>query len=96
MYFHPRLFLYPSERSTLAIGYHATYEDRKGGDMVVLRHKADSLHRYYSRNRSMRNTFDAGWEYKVRKTDRLNVKASVSLYSRDISTAVFGMRSLQN
>lgn len=95
-FFHPRLFFYPDARNTFSLGYNATYEDRKGGDMQVLQHKTDSLHRYFTGNRSFRNTVDASWENKLNTADRINARATVSFFNRNISTSVFGMKAMQN
>lgn len=94
-FFHPRLFLYPDKKNSFSVGYNFTYEDRNGGDMQVLHKTADSLHRFFIKNRSFRNTLDAGWENKLNITDRLNLKATVSFYDRNIETNTFGMKAGQ-
>ncbi len=94
-FFHPRLFYYPDAKNSLNIGYNATYEDRMGGDMQVLHHTADNLHRFFIENKSLRNTLDAGWENRLNATDRLNGRATISFFNREISTATFGMKAIQ-
>lgn len=95
VFFHPRLFFYPNEKQTFIVGYNLTMEDRKGGDMQVLDQKPDNSHQFFIQNKSIRNTFDADFETKLNATDRLNIKGSASLFNRDISTNVFGMKANQ-
>lgn len=95
VFFHPRLFIYPGTRSTITAGYNLTYEDRNGGDMQVIHHEADAQHQFFIQNKLLRNTLDAGWNYSVNKTDKLSVKGTVSFFSRNITTSVFGMRAGQ-
>ncbi len=94
-FFHPKLFLYPGKSQTVAVGYNLTYEDRKGGDMLVLHHAKDNTHQFFIQNQSLRNTFDAQWEDRLNKTGRLTLKGSISFFKRDISTNVFGMKAGQ-
>lgn len=92
---HPRLFLYPNSKQSITLGYNLTWEERRGGDMLVLDKKADNTHRFFIGNTSLRNTIDGSWENKLNSTDRLNFKGSISFFNRNISAAVFGMKGNQ-
>lgn len=94
-FFHPKLFLYPTEKNTVTLEYNSTYENRNGGDMQVLHTTKDANHQFFIRNKSFRNTIAASWENKLNKTDRLNFKGLYNFFNRDITTNVFGMKALQ-
>lgn len=91
VFIHPRLFLYGKSNSTVAIGYTLNYEDRRGGDMLVLDHQANSAHQFFISNKSLRNTADISWEKQLANEASFTAKASTSFLSRDISSNVFGM-----
>lgn len=95
VFFHPKLFFYPNTKQTVTVGYNLTYEDRNGGDMKVLHQTADALHRFFIKNKSLRNTIDAQWENKLNSTDLLIVKGTSSFFNRGITTSVFGMKASQ-
>ena len=90
-FLHPRFFFYPDASNTITVGYHLTTENRTGGDMQVLHNLPDSLHRFFIRNRSTRQTIDGEWEQRLNKTDRLVLKGNASFYNREILTNGFGM-----
>lgn len=94
-FIHPRLFYYPNERQTFTIGYTLTFDNRKGGDMIVLHNKADQSHQFFIQNKSARNNIDATWQYNIRPDEQLNIKANAGFFDRDINTNVFGMRADQ-
>jgi outer membrane receptor for ferrienterochelin and colicins len=53
---HPKLFLYPSEKTTISIGNSFTKGERTGGDIQVVKGNADLLHTYFEKNKTLRNT----------------------------------------
>ncbi len=81
---HPRLFLYPDDKTTITLGYTGTFEKRNGGDMQVLAGKADSLHRYYEDNTIHRNSFELTAERKLPGQKELHFKNSLSSFTRTI------------
>ena len=70
-FFHPTLFLYPDKRNMISIGYNGVFENRNGGDMLVLKDKADNQHQYFDQNKIFRNTADINWENKISSKDFL-------------------------
>jgi len=92
---HPRFFLYPNEKNTISLGLTTNFEERKGGDMLVLRNFRDSQHQFFILNRSYRNTIDLVWDDKISSKDKLTVKGTASWYYRNISTNTFGMKGKQ-
>jgi outer membrane receptor for ferrienterochelin and colicins len=95
VFVHPRLFFYPSTKQTLIVGYNFTYEERKGGDMLVLQNKQNNIHQFFNQSKSIRNTADVELDTKLNATDKLIFKGVASFFNRDINTNVFGMKAKQ-
>jgi outer membrane receptor for ferrienterochelin and colicins len=92
---HPTLFLYPDDKNMIYFGYNGVFENRKGGDMQVLKDREDNLHQYFVDNRSNRHTVDGYWENKINASDRFVLKGTGSGFYRGITTNVFGMKAKQ-
>ncbi|MEO8174531.1 MAG: TonB-dependent receptor, partial [Sediminibacterium sp.] len=95
VFVHPRVFLYGGPSSTVILGYTLSYEDRNGGDMLVLNKKTSAQHQFFIQNKSLRNTADITWEKKLGHDAVFSTKASTSFFNRDVSTNVFGMKANQ-
>jgi len=95
LFVHPNIFIYPNKSNLLSIGYNGVFEDRKGGDMLVLDQKADNQHQYFNQDKIFRNTIDAVWENKINTKDRFSMKATSSWLNRHIETNTFGMKANQ-
>ena len=94
-FLHPRLFIYPNAKNQIAIGYQLTTENRIGGDMQVVKDKADNVHQFFIRNKSLRNTIDAAWENNLKNGSRINFKGTGSIYDRSAITNSFGLSATQ-
>jgi len=92
---HPALFLYPDEKNMIYFGYNGVFENRKGGDMQVLKQRGSPAHQYFVSNQSARHSVDGYWENKINAGDRLVMKGTGSWFDRDIKTNVFGMKAKQ-
>jgi outer membrane receptor for ferrienterochelin and colicins len=92
---HPTFFAYPNEKNSISVGLNSTFEEREGGDMVVLRNRRDVDHQFHILNRSYRNTLDASWERKMNKTDKLIIKGIGSWFYRNITSNNFGLKGKQ-
>ncbi|WP_165784656.1 TonB-dependent receptor [Solitalea longa] len=84
---HPRLFFYPNEKTKIIAGYTGTFENRLGGDMKVIGNKSDEIHRFFERNNIDRHSAELSLDHTFAKSDRLSVRASLSSFTRGISTA---------
>ena len=89
----PRLFLYPSDATTLWVELAATVEDREGGDIAAIEDEADG---YVERSTSERFTSRARLDHAFSETATLTLKQSVSRFDRrlerptDVSDIGFG------
>ncbi len=93
---HPKLFLYLDKKSTLSVGFSGTYENRKGGDMEVVQHKANALHQYFIAHTSNRNTVDLTFDRKEKDGSGLLFKGSSSFLNRSIETQHYRFDGNQN
>ena len=82
--FHPKLFFYPNERSYVMIGNSLTAGNRTGGDMFVVKGRADANHTYFETNKSLRNTFTAEFDTKPDEAGHFTGKTSFSYFNRDL------------
>lgn len=92
---HPTLFFYPSVNSAISLGWSGSFETRDGGDMQVIQGKADNSHRYFENNKLQRNTFTLIAENRFGSAFTGTVKASYSVFSRDISTNTYLFNAVQ-
>lgn len=84
---HPKVFFYPSDKSTFIIGNSFTAGERTGGDISLVKGKPDSLHTYFENNKSTRNIITFSFEKKLNEKNNFNIKASYSFFDREISLA---------
>jgi outer membrane receptor protein involved in Fe transport len=92
---HPVFYTYPNEKNTISVGLNSTFEERRGGDMLVLKNITDADHQFYILNRSYRNSLDASWEKKFTSRDKIIVKGIGSWFYRNITSSTFGMKGRQ-
>jgi iron complex outermembrane receptor protein len=79
---NPKLFYYPSEKTTFWFGVNGTYDIRKGGDMVVLEDGASIENQYFEQNESKRANTQAVYETKFSDEKKLTIKNSISYFER--------------
>ena len=53
--FNPKVFYYPSDKTTLWFGLNGTYDDRVGGDVTKIESGQDGIHQYTEEN-------NVGWK----------------------------------
>ena len=87
--FNPKFYYYMDKSITLSLGVNASTEDRLGGDMQVINHKADSTHSYFQRNLSNRYSTQLKFEKKMENKNVLTVKNSLAYFSRDIEMPAY-------
>jgi iron complex outermembrane receptor protein/outer membrane receptor for ferrienterochelin and colicins len=81
--FHPKLFIYPNKKTIITIGNSITSGERTGGDIKVIKGKADASHQYFEKNKTVRNisTFELD---KRSGRNRFLAKQSFSVFDRAI------------
>lgn len=81
---NPRLFFYLDDKTRLVVGNSTSYQNRKGGDVFVIRDRRDALHRYFERNNSLRNITTLQLEREFSGGGRLVAKQSLAFFNREI------------
>ncbi|MFL5743791.1 MAG: TonB-dependent receptor domain-containing protein [Niastella sp.] len=92
---HPRFFFYPDSKTTIALGYTSTFETRNGGDMQVIKAKGDALHQFFEKNKTDRHTGDLLVDRTIGGDNRLQLKASVTSFDREITTNIHHFKGNQ-
>jgi outer membrane receptor for ferrienterochelin and colicins len=80
----PRVFFSLSDKSRLVVGNSTSYQNRKGGDVFVIRGRADDFHQYFEDNNSLRNITTLQFENEFADGSRLVAKQSLAFFSRRI------------
>ena len=86
---HPTLFFYPTEQTTISLGWSGSFEKRSGGDMIAISDKSNASHPYFETNQLNRNTLILVAESRLKNPLVLNVKGSFSNFSRDENTNTY-------
>ena len=82
---NPKLFLYPNESTTISIGNSFTRGERTGGDIVVIKNKADASHQYFEKNNTLRNIASIELDIKHGAKKRFVARQSFSVFDRSIN-----------
>lgn len=92
---HPTLFIYPSEKSYISLGWSGSFENRLGGDMLAIKDKTNPAHPYYEEDKLQRNMFTLINENKLNHGLTLSVKGSYSSFNRSVYTNTYGVTGYQ-
>ncbi len=82
--FNPRLFFYADDKTRLMIGNSTTYQNRKGGDVFVIRRQTDDFHQYFENNNSFRNITTLQFDRDFSGGRRIIAKQSLAFFNREI------------
>lgn len=81
---NPRLFFYADEKTRLMIGNSTTYQNRKGGDVFVIRGQEDNFHQYFENNNSFRNITTVQFDRDFSGGRKIIAKQSFAFFNREI------------
>jgi outer membrane receptor for ferrienterochelin and colicins len=82
----PRLFFYLNDQTRLTVGHSITRQSREGGDVFVIRGRADGLHQYFEKNESLRNITTVQLERGFGGGRSLVARQSLAFFRREIET----------
>jgi len=91
----PRFFFYPNNKTRVVIGNSTSYQNRKGGDVFVIRGEADSFHQYFENNDSLRNITTVQLERQFANGSRLLARQSLAFFNREIEIPDYGFKGRQ-
>lgn len=88
---NPRLFFYFDDKTRLVVANSASYQNRKGGDVFVIRGQADDFHQYFEKNNSFRNITTLQFDRDFTEGRKIIAKQSIAFFSRqtEISDYLF-------
>ncbi len=81
----PTLYFYPNATTTLRFGLNTTFDNRKGGDMQVLKSEPDTFHKYFEEDISKRFSTQLQFNKQLEKEKSIIIKNSVSYFDRAIN-----------
>lgn len=84
--FNPRLFYYPSNQTSVEFGINMNQEDRKGGNMALLRNQDAPANAFFEENRSFRINSQFQLNHELDENKRLQVKNAVNFFDRSLTT----------
>ncbi len=93
--FNPKLFYYPSEKTTVWFGLNGTYDDRIGGDITKIEEGENGIHQYTEKNISKRLSSQAVYRTQLDSISSFNVKNSVSFFDRYLTIPDFSFDGQQ-
>ncbi|MGN6541752.1 MAG: TonB-dependent receptor [Ginsengibacter sp.] len=91
----PTFYYYINPSTTLRFGVNGTYDNREGGDMIVLNKKADSLHQYFEEDNSSRFSSQLQFDKQFGENKSLTIKNSVSYFNRSIDETRYTFEGTQ-
>jgi iron complex outermembrane receptor protein/outer membrane receptor for ferrienterochelin and colicins len=92
---NPRIFFYPNDKTRLMIGNSTTYQNRKGGDVFVIRGQTDNLHQYFENNNSFRNITTLQFDRDFSGGRRIVAKQSLAFFKREIEIPDYAFNGRQ-
>ena len=93
--FNPKLFYYPNDRSQFWTGINGTYDNRLGGDITKIRNGESGIHRFTENNRSVRISTQTVYENRVKESQSLQIKNSISYFDRSLESTDYDFSGRQ-
>lgn len=91
----PRLFFYLNDTTRMTVGNSLSYQNRKGGDVVVIRDRADALHQYFENNESIRNITTFQFDRELSDGAKFVAKQSLAFFRREIEIPNYRFKGAQ-
>lgn len=92
---NPKLFLYPSQNSTIWIGLNGTYDNRLGGDIIRIEEGANGTNQFFEQNVSKRLSSQLAYSLDLDSIGELSIKNSVSFFNRDLTLPEINFKGKQ-
>ena len=89
---HPKIFIYPNEKSYLMLGNSFTTGERTGGDIQVIKKNSDTSHAYFEKNKTLRNITTIEFDNKFKEQNHFTAKSSFSYFNRKISLSNYDFK----
>lgn len=93
--FNPKLFYYPSDKTTVWLGLNGTYDDRNGGDITKIESGEEGIHQYTEENNSKRVSSQFAYQIQLDSISSLQLKNSISFFDRNLTVPDFNFDGQQ-
>lgn len=81
---HPRIHFYLPNKTSMTLGFNGSWENRMGGDMLVIQGRPDAVHSFFEKNKTNRS----GWEWIFEKQwaggSKLQWKGCYGNFNREV------------
>ncbi|MBX2905721.1 MAG: TonB-dependent receptor plug domain-containing protein [Taibaiella sp.] len=94
--FNPKLFLYPTQKTTVILGINTTWENRIGGSMPYIKGNYDTSNSYYEQNVTKRFSTQLSLSHTVTEHSKLTLKNSYSYFDRGITIPGYKFDGIQH
>jgi iron complex outermembrane receptor protein/outer membrane receptor for ferrienterochelin and colicins len=91
----PRLFFYLDDKTRLTAGNSTSYQNRKGGDVFVIRDRSEGFHQYFENNNSFRNITTLQLDRELSGGRRIVAKQSLAFFNREIEIPNYSFKGRQ-
>ena len=91
----PRLFFSLGDKTRLIVGNSTSYQNRKGGDVFVIRGHPGDFHQYFENNNSVRNITTLQFERQFEGGSRVVAKQSLAFFTRKIEIPDYRFKGRQ-
>ena len=84
--FNPRVFAYPSKKTQLDLGINLNLEERKGGNMALLRGDESNPNAFFENNESTRLNSQFTLNHEIDPTSNFQVKNALNFFDRKLES----------
>ncbi|MGB6153823.1 MAG: TonB-dependent receptor [Pricia sp.] len=92
---NPKVFYYPSDKTTVWFGVNGTFDDRIGGDITKIEEGENGIHQYTEENISKRFSTQLVYRTEIDSTSSFSLKNSVSFFDRQLTIPEFAFAGSQ-
>jgi outer membrane receptor for ferrienterochelin and colicins len=92
---NPRAFFYMQNGAQITIGNTLSFQDRTGGDMLVIKKRGTSINQYFEENRTLRNISTFQYSRDLENGRRIVAKQSLAWFTRDIEIPGYRFKGRQ-
>ena len=93
---HPTLFLYPTKKTWLALGWSGNFDNRTGGNINAIEKNQYNSQVFYEKNIFTRHIFTLLSESRINPSLTISVKGSISIFNREETTNTSFFSGKQN
>jgi iron complex outermembrane receptor protein len=93
--FNPKVFAYPKERTQVEFGLNFNYEDRKGGNMELLRGNENLPDAFFENNESLRLNSQLDINHELTENKRIQFKNAINYFDRKLTSGDYVFHGIQ-